>query len=79
MLVAIDEAMYAGGSNCGRQVSITRTSDGRQVTAVVADMCPTCDTDESLDLSQGAFEAIASQEEGKVSTLLFVLFFWWRY
>jgi hypothetical protein len=32
-----------------------------------------------LDLSQGAFEAIASQEEGKVSTLLFVLFFLWRY
>ncbi|KAL1406375.1 hypothetical protein Q8F55_008074 [Vanrija albida] len=51
---------------CGKQVLITRVSDGRQVTATIADACPTCNTDNSLDLSVGAFNQIASPEEGMV-------------
>ena len=58
--------MYNGGKNCGRSILITRTDTGKQVTAVVADMCPTCDNDTSLDLSLGAFNAIASESEGLV-------------
>lgn len=52
---------------CGRQVRITRVSDGRQVTATIADACPTCDTNNSLDLSVGAFNQIATPDEGMVS------------
>ncbi|WOO83908.1 Papain inhibitor [Vanrija pseudolonga] len=51
---------------CGRQVRITRVSDGRQVTATIADACPTCDTNNSLDLSVGAFNQIATPAEGMV-------------
>lgn len=56
----------SASANCGRSLTITRASDGATVEATVADLCPTCTTDNSLDLSVGAFTSIASESEGMV-------------
>ena len=58
--------MYDNGANCGRSITITRTDTGQSVTATVADECPTCENGTSLDLSEGAFEQIATKAEGMV-------------
>jgi len=67
---AIDQAWYGDlgqvSQYCGRSVTITNTNNGKQVTITVADVCPTCDTDNSFDLSYGAFTAIASEADGEV-------------
>lgn len=64
--------MYGSGSFCGKTVTITRVSNGAQVVAKVADSCPSCPTSTSLDLSVGAFNMIATPEEGMVSfTIVF--------
>ncbi|BGP28552.1 hypothetical protein JCM10296v2_000288 [Rhodotorula toruloides] len=63
-IVAMDSRMYAGGSHCGQTVHITNTKNGKTVTATVADECPSCSSSGSLDLSQGAFNAIGSESDG---------------
>ncbi|PWN42242.1 barwin-like endoglucanase, partial [Ceraceosorus guamensis] len=65
-LVALTTAMYGGGNHCGKNVKITNKKNGKTVTAKVADSCPTCQTTQSLDLSVGAFQAIASLNDGQV-------------
>lgn len=70
-VVAIPYKWWGGNSGqasdrCGQTIDITRVSTGAKVTVTVADLCPTCTTDNSLDLSQGAFGAIASESEGQV-------------
>lgn len=71
--IAIDSngwwADYASNNNsptCGRKIAITNTNNGKTVTATVWDVCPTCVSDNSLDLSVGAFNAIASEGDGMV-------------
>lgn len=72
MIVAIDHEQwgssgYGSGSNtCGRWLTVTNTKNGKSVVAMVADVCPTCANGNSLDLSQGAFNAIATEAEGSV-------------
>lgn len=72
MIVAIDheqwgDQSFGGGSNtCGRWLTVTNTKNGKSVVAKVADVCPTCANGNSLDLSQGAFNAIATESEGQV-------------
>lgn len=51
---------------CGKHITLTNTNNGKSVTAVVADVCPTCETANSLDLSIGAFNQIATEEDGMV-------------
>lgn len=53
-------------SLCGQQVQITNTKNGKTVTVTIADACPTCGTGNDIDLSQGAFDQIATEEEGEV-------------
>ncbi|KAG8730690.1 hypothetical protein FRC11_006089 [Ceratobasidium sp. 423] len=69
-VVALDYRRYGAldkkSSDCGRTVVITNTKNGKQVTAIVADACPTCQNDNCLDLSHGAFDQIATREEGMV-------------
>lgn len=71
-VIAIDAAGWwsnyesSGSSYCGKSITLTNTNNGKSVTAVVADVCPTCDTNNSLDLSVGAFQAIASESDGLV-------------
>ena len=53
---------YQTNSNspyCGRKITLTNTDNGRSVTATVEDACPSCSTNNSLDLSVAAFLAIA--------------------
>lgn len=67
-IVALAMARYGSGSNnapdCGRQVEITNTDNGKTVVATVADACPGCANFNSLDLSVGAFDAIGDQATG---------------
>ncbi|KAK4047322.1 hypothetical protein OIV83_005500 [Microbotryomycetes sp. JL201] len=65
-VIALPTNTYANGKHCGRQIRLTRTDNGRSVVATVRDSCPTCHNDQSLDLSVGAFNAIASESEGMV-------------
>ena len=65
-----DQIRYGDSGNasplCGKQVTITNTDNGKSVTVTVADDCPTCDNDNSIDLSVAAFDAIASESTGEV-------------
>lgn len=67
LVIAVDSSLYNNGANCGRYIKVTRVSNGAQVTAKVADSCPTCPTSNSLDLSVAAFNKIATEEEGMVA------------
>ncbi|KAK4050481.1 hypothetical protein OIO90_005064 [Microbotryomycetes sp. JL221] len=66
-IVALTTSMYSGGSHCGQGVHICSTSTGRCVDATVADSCPSCSSSGDLDLSEAAFNAIASPSDGVTS------------
>ncbi|GAA5941837.1 hypothetical protein JCM3775_004778 [Rhodotorula graminis] len=66
-IVALQSSMYGSGSYCGKTVVVTNTSNGKSVTATVADECPGCSTSESLDLSTGAFDSIGDEDTGELS------------
>jgi rare lipoprotein A (peptidoglycan hydrolase) len=70
MIAAIDGDRYgdlsARSALCGKQVRLTNTKNQKSVTVTIADACPTCDNSNSIDLSKGAFEQIATLDEGIV-------------
>lgn len=49
---------------CGKNVILTNESNGKSITALVADACPTCESSGSLDLSEGAFGALTDNNFG---------------
>jgi rare lipoprotein A (peptidoglycan hydrolase) len=63
-----DSQRYGNAGNqsplCGKQVVITNTKNGKTVTVTVADDCPTCSGRNSIDLSEAAFKAIGSLDDG---------------
>ncbi|GAA5837080.1 hypothetical protein JCM9279_005579 [Rhodotorula babjevae] len=61
-VVAVNAAQMNSGW-CGRKVTVTNKSNGKTITATVADTCPGCSYG-SLDLSTGAFGAIGSYDTG---------------
>ncbi|GAA5901935.1 RlpA-like double-psi beta-barrel domain-containing protein [Sporobolomyces salmoneus] len=63
-VVALQTSMYAGGSNCGKYVNIKNTNTGATTTAKVADQCPSCEGEGSIDLSKAAFSALGSTDQG---------------
>lgn len=67
-ICAIDQARYGNSGNasplCGQQVKITNTDNGNTVVVTIADDCPTCDNENSIDLSVAAFEQLGSLSEG---------------
>jgi len=69
-LVAIDTAWWGNTGEtsplCGLSVEITNTQNGKSVTALIQDACPTCENGNSMDLSTGAFDQIADESEGEV-------------
>ncbi|GAA5972621.1 hypothetical protein JCM11641_002941 [Rhodosporidiobolus odoratus] len=65
-IIALHTKMYANGAHCGKTVKI-RASNGKSITAKVADECPSCVSTGSLDLSVGAFKSLASLDAGVVS------------
>jgi hypothetical protein len=70
MIAAIDGDRYGNlgkkSSLCGQKVQITNTKNKKTVTVTIADACPTCENSNSIDLSEGAFEKIATLDEGEV-------------
>lgn len=46
-------------------LKVTNENNGKSVTVKAADSCPTCN-DKSVDLSKGAFESLASLDEGQI-------------
>lgn len=69
-IAAIDSKRYgfdgAKSLLCGMQVKVTNEKNGKSVLVTIADDCPTCTNENSIDLSHGAFTAIATEEEGEV-------------
>ncbi|KIP09532.1 hypothetical protein PHLGIDRAFT_18613 [Phlebiopsis gigantea 11061_1 CR5-6] len=63
-VIALDSAIYDNGALCGKTVTLVNLSNGKTTTATVADECPTCDSAESIDLSQGAFSALTDGDFG---------------
>jgi len=67
----MDSRMYGDTGRqsqfCGKNIEITNPANGHKVTAVVADACPTCDNDKSLDLSVGAFNELADASVGHMA------------
>ena len=47
-------------------MKITNTKNQKSVTVTIVDDCPTCVSSNSIDLSVGAFTAIATEDEGMV-------------
>jgi hypothetical protein len=70
LIAAIDGQRYgnlgAKSQLCGQQVKITNTKNNKSVTVTIADACPTCVNSNSIDLSTGAFQQIATLDEGMV-------------
>lgn len=70
-VVALDKDLYGNTSEksqyCGDTIKITNKANGKQVTAIVADACPTCANWGSVDLSQGAFDQIAEESTGMIN------------
>lgn len=56
-------SMSNGNPVCGKKATITR--NGKSVTVTITDKCPGCKYGD-LDLSPAAFDAIASEAEGRV-------------
>ncbi|KAI0256814.1 RlpA-like double-psi beta-barrel-protein domain-containing protein-containing protein [Lactifluus subvellereus] len=75
LIAAIDQARYgdsgARSSLCGKKVKITAVAngnakvyDGHTVVVTIADDCPTCQSENSIDLSVAAFEKLAPLSVG---------------
>jgi len=62
MIVALNVAYYgntgAVSKFCGQKIELVNTNNGKSVTAIVKDVCPTCDGSESQDLSVGVIRAL---------------------
>ncbi|CAE6527622.1 unnamed protein product [Rhizoctonia solani] len=67
-IVAVDYRRYGDTSKksdlCGKKVLITNITNGKTVTATVADACPTCENENCLDLSEGAFKSLDDLNTG---------------
>jgi len=66
----MDQSRYgdSGGASslCGKQVRITNQANGNTVTVTVADDCPTCQNENSIDLSVAAFQALDNLSVGDI-------------
>ncbi|TFK29996.1 barwin-like endoglucanase [Coprinopsis marcescibilis] len=56
----------AVSKECGKKVRIVNNKNGKSVTVTIADACPTCNNDNSIDLSEYAFQRIAPLSDGIV-------------
>jgi len=62
LIVALNIAYYGNtgvkSKYCGQKMEIVNTDNGKSVTVIVADTCPTCVGSESQDLSIGAMKVL---------------------
>lgn len=67
-ICAMDQTRYGNSGNasplCGQQVQITNQNNGNTVVVTIADDCPTCANENSIDLSVAAFEALSDLSVG---------------
>ncbi|KAJ8094808.1 hypothetical protein PM082_010019 [Marasmius tenuissimus] len=56
---------------CGKKVALTNLNNGWSITIVIADVCPTCENINSMDLSVSAFKAIADLGNGHIPSMSF--------
>ncbi|GJJ12110.1 hypothetical protein Clacol_006351 [Clathrus columnatus] len=63
-VVALDTYSYQNGANCGRKVKLVNKTNGKSTIATVADECPTCNSDYSVDCSLGTFLAMSELAVG---------------
>jgi hypothetical protein len=66
-IVALDSRIYGTywkSGYCGKSIVITEKSTGKTATATVADECPTCDSDGSIDMSVALFKHFQPQDVG---------------
>ncbi|KAJ7774548.1 barwin-like endoglucanase [Mycena maculata] len=68
LIVALQTEMYANGANCGRQIQIIDTATGTSQTATVADECPTCKNEWSVDFSEGLFQGFTALSVGEINS-----------
>ncbi|KAJ3999133.1 hypothetical protein F5050DRAFT_1739769 [Lentinula boryana] len=72
-IVALDQTRYGNSGEtsqyCGKTVSITGL--GKTVQATVADDCPTCDNQNSLDMSVGLFQSFTDTSVGEFDVTWF--------
>ncbi|KDQ11745.1 hypothetical protein BOTBODRAFT_84105, partial [Botryobasidium botryosum FD-172 SS1] len=70
LVAAMDIERYGNAdvasSICGKHVKVTNQKNHKSVVVLIADACPTCKNDNSIDLSVAAFTKIATKEEGMV-------------
>jgi len=64
LVVALDTYSYGDGENCGRKVKLVNKTNGKSVEATVADKCPTCISNYSVDCSLGTFLAMSELSVG---------------
>ncbi|TNY19521.1 RlpA-like double-psi beta-barrel-protein domain-containing protein-containing protein [Rhodotorula diobovata] len=64
MICALQTKLYADGKNCGRKRQLTRTDNGKSIVVTVADQCPTCVDSGYVDLSEGAYKELGTEDEG---------------
>lgn len=62
-IVAMNSHQYQGGGPCHKTVHIKNESNGKDVSAVVTDECPSCDYG-SLDLSPSVFKELGDLDAG---------------
>ncbi|KAG8895220.1 hypothetical protein FRB99_000706 [Tulasnella sp. 403] len=55
----------AVSSLCGKSVTITNLENKKKVTIIIADACPSCPNEDSIDLSRGAFSALTDGDFDK--------------
>jgi expansin (peptidoglycan-binding protein) len=63
-LTLVKDSQLYSQSICGKSVRITNTENGKSVTVIVADECPTCKNANSVDLSTGAYDQIGDESKG---------------
>jgi len=70
-IAALDYRSYgdlsAQSKYCGQKIRVSW--QGKSVDVVVADACPTCDNASSVDLSKGAFQALADLSVGELDDI----------
>ncbi|KIY72160.1 hypothetical protein CYLTODRAFT_418137 [Cylindrobasidium torrendii FP15055 ss-10] len=75
-IVAIPYALWGDqnsrSDNCGKTVTMCNDKTGSCIDATVADLCPTCVGDYSIDLSQGLYNALAAGADGVFQTTYYL-------
>lgn len=65
MIAAVYPSVYQDGAACGKTISISNDS-GATIEVTIADLCPSCEDANHIDLSEAAFKQLGTTEQGMV-------------